>query len=335
MALVVTNNSPSPGYVAWTGLTIERLGNTYNVSAGNSNKIYLWWDYSAPTILQESNTLPILADEDIIVFVNRSGVHYLIPQSTIYIKECLEPKIITDTALGALTGWIDANETWTFDSAANTPEFTLTIVGDKTAKYSPGMRVMLTQTTIKWFVVTKVSYSSPNTTLTLYGGNTYSLANAAISLNYYSPWYAPLGFPLERSVWDLVTTLVGNQGNPVQNTWYNAAVISLPIGDWTIDINCLTYWYLGGVGAGQFSGSAYVTLSTANNTESDSTSTRGFEGQVYEGAGYTWNFKSTTVLKEQKIITAKTSWYANFRTIHAGVTGVNANGDLIARFNYI
>ena len=37
MALSITNNSPSAGYVAWSGLVIELKGVQYNVNNDNSN----------------------------------------------------------------------------------------------------------------------------------------------------------------------------------------------------------------------------------------------------------------------------------------------------------
>jgi len=74
-------------------------------------------------------------------------------------------------------GWRAAGETWTYASADD-PTFTFTISGDKTSKYSPGMRIKLTQTTVKYFIITAVSYSAPNTTVTVYGGTDYDLVNA-------------------------------------------------------------------------------------------------------------------------------------------------------------
>ncbi len=59
-----------------------------------------------------------------------------------------------------LTGWIPTDEIWIFANADD-PEFTFTISGDKTSKYSAGMKIKLTQqTTTKYFIITKVSYSS-------------------------------------------------------------------------------------------------------------------------------------------------------------------------------
>src|SRR6185503_19345707 len=97
-----------------------------------------------------------------------------------------------DYQIGA--GWIPAAETWTYASA-DSPTFTFTITGDKTGKYSAGMRIKLTQTTAKYFLITAVSYSAPNTTVTVYGGTDYTLANAAITLPFYAIVQSPFGFP--------------------------------------------------------------------------------------------------------------------------------------------
>lgn len=83
-------------------------------------------------------------------------------------------------------GWVSAGETWTYASADD-PTFTFTISGDVTTKYSAGMRVKLTQTTAKYFIVTNAAYSAPDTTIAIYGGTDYDLAKVAISSPYYSP----------------------------------------------------------------------------------------------------------------------------------------------------
>jgi hypothetical protein len=138
---------------------------------------------------------------------------------------------------GTWDGWIDANETWTYASADD-PTYTFTISGDLSSKYSAGMRIKLTQTTAKYFIITKVAYSSPNTTITVYGGTDYDLANAAITSPYYSMVKAPQGFPLDPDKWSVETTdtSLRSQSSPAQNTWYNLGSVSIniPIGCWKV-----------------------------------------------------------------------------------------------------
>lgn len=90
---------------------------------------------------------------------------------------------------GNSDGWISAWETWTYASAT-----TFTIVWDQTSRYQRGDRIKLTQTTVKYFTVLKVAYSSV-TTVTITGGTDYTLANAVISDNFYSKELSPQGYP--------------------------------------------------------------------------------------------------------------------------------------------
>jgi len=88
------------------------------------------------------------------------------------------------------TGWIPANETWTYASAT-----TITVPTGATSKYKVGDKIKFTQTTVKYFYVTAVT----STLLTVTGGTNYTVANAAISANYYSRVENPLGFPAYHS----------------------------------------------------------------------------------------------------------------------------------------
>lgn len=171
-------------------------------------------------------------------------------------------------------GWVDAGETWTYASADD-PTFTFTVSGDVTTKYSPGMRVKLAQTTDKYFLITAVSYSSPNTTVTVYGGTDYDLANATITDPYFSTQKAPYGFPLDPAKWTVETTYStnGNQGSPSVSTWYNIGSVSIdvPIGIWDLSYNTV-YGFDKATEGGY---NAYVTLSTSSSSESDSDYTSG------------------------------------------------------------
>jgi len=91
---------------------------------------------------------------------------------------------------GTIDGWISAGETWTYASAT-----TFTISGDKTGKYQKEDKLKLTQTTAKYFRILNISYSSPNTTVTVDGFGIYTLANATITSPYYSKMDNPQGFP--------------------------------------------------------------------------------------------------------------------------------------------
>jgi len=101
------------------------------------------------------------------------------------------PKALKDAGVEPnLGGWILSGDTWTYASAT-----TFTISGDKTGVLSIGDKLKLTQTTVKYFYVVGVSYSSPNTTVTVTGGSDYTLANATITSPHYSHSSSPVGFP--------------------------------------------------------------------------------------------------------------------------------------------
>jgi len=87
-------------------------------------------------------------------------------------------------------GWTVGEDTWTYASAT-----TFTIAGvDRTAMFPKGTKIKLTQTTAKYFYVVDSAFST-NTTVTVTGGITYTLANAAITSPYYSYASTPQGFP--------------------------------------------------------------------------------------------------------------------------------------------
>ena len=103
-------------------------------------------------------------------------------------------------------GWVDASAaTWTFASAT-----TFTVPSDLTTTFTKGTYLKLTQSAaVKFFVVIGSSFAAGNTTVTVTGGSDYTLANAAISANFYSYMLNPRGWP----VWfNYVPTATGLSG---------------------------------------------------------------------------------------------------------------------------
>ncbi len=89
--MIVTDNSPSAGYIAWEDVVIDYKGTEYNIANDNSNMTYIWWDFTSPNELQKSNTLPDLEDDDCVVFYNDNGTHYIAPIMTILEGGLLRP----------------------------------------------------------------------------------------------------------------------------------------------------------------------------------------------------------------------------------------------------
>lgn len=138
-------------------------------------------------------------------------------------------------------GWVGAGETWTYASGAGTNSGTFTIAGvDLTGKYAAGMKVKFTQTTVKYAFITKVAFST-DTTITIYLGTDYTIANAAISANYHSIQKAPFGFPLNPAKWALTTTSTTNRSTTSATYATLTDSLVVPIGDWIIEFKAFLY----------------------------------------------------------------------------------------------
>jgi len=123
---------------------------------------------------------------------SQSGAHTTdtISEKTEDAGVTVDSLLIKDGRIAGWDGWMPAEETWTYASAN-----TFTISGDKTGKYQKGDKIKLTNSTVKYFYVIGVSYSDPNTTVTVTGGSDYALASGTITNNYYSKIENPQGFP--------------------------------------------------------------------------------------------------------------------------------------------
>lgn len=83
-------------------------------------------------------------------------------------------------------GWVPAAEAWAFASAS-----TITVPAGALLKYNIGMKIKMTQTTDKFFYIIAVA----DTVLTVTGGSDFTVANAAITLPFFSLVENPFGFP--------------------------------------------------------------------------------------------------------------------------------------------
>jgi len=83
-------------------------------------------------------------------------------------------------------GWTPARETWTYASAS-----TITVPSGAVSKYNHGDRIKLNQSGVKYFYVVAIA----DTLLTVTAGTDYTVANAAITDNFYSHQSTPIGMP--------------------------------------------------------------------------------------------------------------------------------------------
>lgn len=98
---------------------------------------------------------------------------------------------VVPTAISEITtAWIPAGETWNYVGASS-----FSISGDKTSKYQKEDKLKLTNNgAVKYFKINTITYSAPNTIITVLGMESETLHNSAITLPYYSKSLNPQGF---------------------------------------------------------------------------------------------------------------------------------------------
>jgi hypothetical protein len=234
----------------------------------------------------------------------------------------------------AWDGWIPVSQTFTYASADD-PTYQIYVSGDVTANalYKLGNKVKCTNNSTTFYAfITKVgAYDSGNnrTPVDLYGGTDYDLANSAITAPYISKVKSPDGFPMSPAKWtietntsDSPTRSAAGLGAPANNTWYGGTglsptgpSISLPIGAWKVFYK-VTADYSTNLAAVANIG-LRVTLSTANNSESDPDMTTGATNTLPISSSA---LQRATYSTEKLIaVTSKTSYFVNM--LSGSVTG--------------
>lgn len=219
-------------------------------------------------------------------------------------------------------GWISVDGAGTFAySSADAPTYVITAPADCTGFVGVGMRVQLTHGgVVKYFIITAIGAG----TWTLYGGTDYTLSNTPLSLVSISPFKAPLGFNADPAKWSVVVTdsTQRSQATPNGALWYNVGSesITLPIGAWNVsyevtvevDQNSTT-------GTGQLI--SYVTLSNANNSESDPSMTCYSAPSLYVSAN-TLAISNAFTRGRPITVATKTPYYLNTKA-NAGAGASN------------
>jgi len=122
---------------------------------------------------------------------------------------------LTIAAAACNDGWTDPDETWEYLSATS-----ITVPAGAASFYSIGDKIRLYQTTWKYFYVVGVA----DTVLTLTGGISYTVANAAITANGYSKMASPVGFPAYMD-WSGVTGHNVQGGSAVTTDNFRFAIV--------------------------------------------------------------------------------------------------------------
>lgn len=198
-----------------------------------------------------------------------------------------------------------------------------------------GMRIKATENSIvHYFIVSadptddsgdtlvtclsEIDTSTPTQAKNLIGTGTIS------DVAYAPPKTYPKGFPISPESWTvkLVNSSDNYQSSPSLNTWYNPGSISLsiPIGDWDTEYSFALF--IEDDNSSFMTGRA--TLSTANNTESNSQFTSVGGGSSGGSSSY---LVRTAVFKRFPLaITSKTTHYLNAQVQFSGASNVGFAG---------
>ena len=133
---------------------------------------------------ESSSARTIIATDEVYLAMTKKTVDELVTKDD---TQTLTNKTLTSPLFqGSIDGWIFANESWAYASAT-----TITVPSGAASKYQKGDKIKITQTTVKYFYIIGVA----DTVLTVTGGSDYTVANTAITEEWYSKVASPIGFP--------------------------------------------------------------------------------------------------------------------------------------------
>lgn len=215
--------------------------------------------------------------------------------------------VAAPTGGGSTDGWNPVNATLSY-SSSDAPNYVLSTGGVDLSNVMPlGARIRLYQTNaFKYGIVVAVNA----TTITIYGGTDYSIANATITNPYFSVAKAPFGFPLDPAKWSVVLTDSTNRpiSRPTMDTLYDTGLsITVPVGMWDFGYTALIRAEKTNAAI-----SGYVELSRSTTAETDLDMITGITGYDI----------TSMVMGRRKIIslTQKTTFYVLVKTKTGGET---------------
>lgn len=194
----------------------------------------------------------------------------------------------------------------------------------------------------EYAIITKVSYSAPNSTVVVFTGTAHNIPNMTLNSPYYSVQKVPFGFPIAANKWEVTTYAekrLSGSGSLDTYGGSGAIMISVPTGEWDAEYNIPQYSDIG-------SGSNLVrfhvlTLSTTNNTET----MKQWTSVGYVNSPSNPSFGVTKQRKGFLSMTTQTPLYIVFKEsgnggisnnlIFASASTANATGYIRARCAYV
>jgi hypothetical protein len=164
----------------------------------------------------------------------------------------------------------------------------------------------------KKFLITDISYSAPNTTLTLYGGTDFALANAIISNPYFSIVQQPYKFNRNPDKWSVILEdyIDKAQATPTQNVWYSQLSVYFPIGKWKIQGNFSAYCYTVGV-----TSNMEVAISASNSSSTNLKLAKMTQNSL--------DGETPVFIESYIVLTVKTQHFIIIRTRATGMGSIN------------
>jgi len=231
-------------------------------------------------------------------------------------------------------GWVAANETWLFVSVDD-PTGIFRVQADVTAKYSAGMRIKFTNNSnIVYGIITVVgAYSGGYTNITFLheinpvnNAALHIMTDSAITVNNYSTVKAPVGFPMDTTKWSITYNVYTNasQASADAFTWYNLGnrTITLPIGNWVMDMFIQVQYGISADGAGNRS--ILAAYSTTNNSDALANARGAAVVAEYIRQGFVWHTFYTITSKTTLYILSQMEVKVSTNTLYNN--GVQFNG---------
>lgn len=101
MTYAVQHQTPSAGYISWTGVHIVFNGTDTAVANGSTNKKFVYWEIATPGIFSTSDTYPTLTADDCIVFINKAGVATSVLDAGVTDGSLIVPGTVSAVAIAA------------------------------------------------------------------------------------------------------------------------------------------------------------------------------------------------------------------------------------------
>lgn len=274
-------------------------------------------------------------------YASMRGLLSLVVGTNVQVQSAELDTLITYTAASVSGGWRPVTYTINW-SSSDDPVYQVFVGGDQSANedFKPGNRIKFTNNSSTFYgiIVKRGAYDSGNarTPVDLYGGTDYDVANSAITAVYISKIKSPDGFPMNPDKWTVstVTSDSPTKSSPTASTWYGGTGLSptgpsidIPIGAWRVfykaivDVSITT--------AGVTSVGSRITLSTANNSESDVELSEGVSVSLPIGTGVVQ--RSAYTAEKIIAVTSKTTYYLNIFTGTASVTSILLNPSAVFR----